>query len=184
MPAFAAAASCGLMAADGMPVMPIASGLRWMADCRPAPGSEALKTRFWYFQPAAVVAALTPWVIFSQIGSSHCSQKNVLPCFGAAFMGRVMPTLVGGLVIGLGVDTCTCDEAAADVEVPLFPLDPLDPQAATVTPRAATAGTTIARYHVPFVISLLQKVRTEAGSLRVIQRRTDRRRLVINLPEV
>jgi hypothetical protein len=60
MPASAAAASCDLTAAEGMPVMPMASGLRWIADSSPAPGSGALNTRLSYFHPTAAVASLTP----------------------------------------------------------------------------------------------------------------------------
>src|SRR4051812_44506540 len=151
MPAFAAAANCAFTAADGMPVMPIASGFRCSADCRPAPGSAALKTMFSYFQPAAAVAALTPRVIFPQMGSSHCSQKNVLLFTGAAFIGVVMPTLVGGLVMGFGVDVCACE---APLLVPeLLPLDPFEPHAATVMPSTATTGMTVRRPHVPFFIS-------------------------------
>jgi len=106
---------------------------------------------FSYFQPAAAVAAFTPWVIFPQMGSSHCSQKNVLLFTGAAFIGVVIPTLVGGLVMGFGVDVSATE---APVLVPeLLLLEPLEPHAATVMPRTATAGMTIRRYHVPFFIS-------------------------------
>jgi hypothetical protein len=70
---------------------------------------------------------------------------------GAAFIGVVMPTLVGGLVIGFGVDVCACEAPLLAPEL-LLP-ESLEPQAATVMPRTATTGMTIRRYHVPFFIS-------------------------------
>jgi hypothetical protein len=70
---------------------------------------------------------------------------------GAAFIGVVMPTLAGGLVMGFGNDACTCEAALLVAELP--PLDPLEPHAATAMPRTATTGMTIRRYHVRFFIS-------------------------------
>jgi len=70
---------------------------------------------------------------------------------GAAFIGVVMPTLAGGLVMGFGNDACTCEAPLLVAELLL--LESLEPHAATVMPRTATTGMTMRRYHVPFFIS-------------------------------
>jgi hypothetical protein len=63
-----------------------------------------------------------------------------LPFDGAEFIGVVIPTVVGGLVIGLGAELWACE---APLEPELLLLDSLEPQAATETASAATTGSTI-----------------------------------------
>jgi hypothetical protein len=94
------------------------------------------------------VAALTPVVIFPQIGTSHCSQKNVLPFAGADFSGSVTPTVFGGVVIGVGTEA-TAFDAAPPLEPLLLALSEL-PQAASDTMSAAATGRTATFGHLIF----------------------------------
>jgi hypothetical protein len=132
MPAAAASFSWDAMAAEGMPVIPMTSGFCWTADWMPEPGSEALKTRVFRSHPAASTAALTPPPIFSQMGSSHWSQKKVLPALGAASRGVVTLISVGCTVNGAGAEAAAA-ESSADGEVASD-----SPHAAS--PRASTMG--------------------------------------------
>src|SRR5687768_13825868 len=87
-----------------MPEMKIASGFCWSAVRMPPAGFAALKTMLLNSQPIAAAAALPPVAIFAQIGSSHCSQKIVLPVGGAFVQGSVIAILSGGDVTGSGTD--------------------------------------------------------------------------------
>ncbi len=120
MPASEAALSCGIMAADGMPVIAMASGLRCKADSSPPAGSVALKTRVSTVQPAAFAPASTPLPILAQIGSSHCSQKSVFPAAGGLLSGVVIVIAVGGVVTGSGADAAAADASPDVVDDPEF----------------------------------------------------------------